>query len=220
MLQDTGYCPIAYTEKSTYSSIAHALHSITPYGWSECSFSYTDKKDKKAQKSDEDSSTNDSQEKKDKARFVHFWCMDSKKEFELWIEAKRIWLNIGTNTKKEFTERVKSRIKETIKQIRIIKEAKPYQDAKEANLKIALFTINASCATTQIPSDKDIDSIPKILNDLLANFIDNRSNMGVLLGVCDMDPKVTNNECAKEAGNVYNNDTYTPYLAIGAIVLE
>lgn len=67
MLHDIGYCPIAYTEKNTYSSIAHALHSITPYLWSEESISY---KDKKAQKTDEDSAN--SQEQKEKPRLVDF----------------------------------------------------------------------------------------------------------------------------------------------------
>lgn len=192
MLHDIQECPIAYTEQMTYSSIAHALHSITPYVWSEASISY---KDKKAQKADKDS--DNSQEQKEKWRFVDFWCMDSKKEFELWIEAKRVWLKIGKNTKKEFDKISTERVKKAINQIRKIKEAKPYQEAKDTNLKIALFTINTSCAIREIPSDKAIDSIPKILNDLLADFIDNRSKMGVLLGVCDMDTKGTNNKRAK-----------------------
>lgn len=146
--------------------------------------------------------------------------MDSKKEFEIWIEVKRLWLNIGKNTKKEFDKISTERVKEAIKQIRTIKEAKPYQEAKDTNLKIALFTINTSCAIREIPSDKDIDSIPKILNDLLADFIDNRSKMGVLLGVCDMDIKGTNNKRAKQdAQKIFENE-YTPYIAIGAIVLE
>ena len=97
MLKDStmGSFPIAYSEKNSYASIAHSLHSLTPFVLSEWRVGY--------QYRETESSQN---------RFVGFWCMSDKKDFEAWIEIKRIWLNIAGNEDKwDFTQSVKIKSK-------------------------------------------------------------------------------------------------------------
>lgn len=206
MLDGIEYFPIAYNENNAYASIAHALHSLTPFVSSEENISYKDKKAKNQQ--------NDKTDDKEKWRFVDFWCMNEKREFEIWIEAKRLWLNIGKGAKWDFDSAAIERIKNALWQIDNIKKAKPYQAAKDTNFKVTFFTISLSCAISQIPSEKDIETAPKFLADLLVSFIDNRRNMGVLCAVLDLDPQGT-----RKGGIIYKNE-YTPYFALGAIVLE
>ena len=201
MLEDIEYFPIAYNENNAYASIAHALHSLTPYVSSEENINYKDKSAKNHSKADE------------KWRFVDFWCMNDKREFEVWIEAKRLWLNIGKNSKWDFDSVARERIDNALRQIDNIKKAKPHQIAKETNFKVAFFTMPLSCAKRQIPSDSDIESAPKIMADLLAESIDNRRNMGVLCAVLDLDMQGKKDEL------IYEGE-YTPYFALGAIVLE
>lgn len=207
MLENIDYFPIAYNENNAYASIAHALHSLTPFVSSEENISY---KDKKAQTKQDKDKTDD----KEKWRFVDFWCMNEKREFEIWIEVKRLWLKISKNAKWDFDNVAIERIKNALWQIYNIKDANPYQTAKDTNFKVAFFTIPLSCAISQIPSEKDIETAPKFLADLLVSFIDNRRNMGVLCAVLDLDPQGT-----RKGGIIYKNE-YTPYFALGAIVLE
>lgn len=82
-----GEFPAAWSEKNAYASIAHALHSLTPYVYSEVFLNYKDKETRK-------NPTN-----ADKWRFVDFWAMDENFKLEMWIEVKKIWLNIGKNAK-------------------------------------------------------------------------------------------------------------------------
>lgn len=204
MLEDIDYFPIAYNEKTAYASIAYALHSLTPYVSSEENINYKDKKTKNQQNGE----AND----KEKWRFVDFWCMDNKKEFEIWMEAKRLWLNISKGADCEFDSIACERIDNALEQIYKIKTANLYQIAK-TNFKVAFFTIPLFCAKNKIPSDNDIESAPKIIANLLANYIDNRRNMGVLCAVLDLDMQ------GKKDGLIYDGE-YTPYFALGAIVLE
>lgn len=204
MLDDIEYFPIAYNEKCAYASIAYALHSLTPYVSSEENINYKDKKVKKQQ--------NGKVDDKEKWRFVDFWCMSKKKDFEVWIEAKRLWLKIGKNANYEFDSVARERIDNALQQIYTIKEAKPYQIA-DTSFKVAFFTIPLSCAKSQIPSD-DISSAPKIVADLLANCIDNRRKPnGVLCAVLNLDMQGKKDE-------LFYNGEYTPYFALGAIVLQ
>ena len=210
MLQDLELFPIAYSENNAYASIAHALHQLTPYAWSEAYINYKDKKSENLGKA----------QSKDKWRFVDFWCMDSKKEFELWIEAKRLWLNIGKNSQWDFDSVACERIKNALGQIYNIKDAKPEQIA-DTSLKLALFTIPVSCAISQISEESDIKNAPKIVADLFATFIDKRRNMGVLCGVLNLDPNFTLKDkmLKNEAqGQIYTNE-YTPYAILAAVVL-
>lgn len=208
MFEDIGEFPIAYNENNAYASIGAALHTLTPYAWSEAQINYKDKKHKN------DTENSAKTDEKEKWRFVDFWCMNANKEFEVWIEAKRLWLNIGKNAQGQFDSIACERIKNALWQIDNIKKAKPYQIAKDTNFKVALFAIPLSCAASQMPDDKDIKQAPKAVADLLAEFIDNRRNMGVLCAVLNLDA-----QGKKEVETIYLND-FTPYFALAAVVLE
>ncbi len=209
MFEDIGEFPIAYNENNAYASIGTALHTLTPYAWSEAQINYKGKK----HKNDTENSA-DKPDDKEKWRFVDFWCMNANKEFEVWIEAKRLWLNIGKNSQWQFDSIAYKRIENALLQIDNIKKAKPYQIAKDTNFKVALFTISLSCAASQMPDDKDIKQAPKAVADLLAEFIDNRRNMGVLCAVLNLDA-----QGKKEVETIYFNE-FTPYFALAAVVLE
>lgn len=208
MLEGIGEFPIAYNENNAYASIAHALHSLTPYAWSETHINYQDKK----HKNDTENSTKNKADEKEKWRFVDFWCMNEKKEFEVWIEVKRLWFNIGKNSKWDFDSEAYKRIDNALGQIDNIKKAKPYQIAKETNFKVAFFTIPISCAISQMPDDKSVNDAPKMLADLLAHLIDNRRNMGVLCAVLNLDIQGKKDELFE--------GEYMPYFTLGAVVLE
>lgn len=207
MFEDIGEFPIAYNENNAYASIGAALHTLTPYAWSEVQIDYKDKK----HKNDTANSIKNKADEKEKWRFVDFWCMNENKEFEVWIESKRLWLNIG---KKQFDSAACERIENALWQIDNIKKAKPEQIAKDTNFKVAFFTLSLSCATSQMPDDKDIKQAPKEVAELLAEFIDNRRNMGVLCAVLNLDT-----QGKKEVETIYVNE-YMPYFALGAVVLE
>lgn len=210
MFEDIGEFPIAYNENNAYASIGATLHTLTPYAWSEAQINYKNKK----HKNDAENSTKNKADEKEKWRFVDFWCMNASKEFEVWIEAKRLWLNIGKNAGWRFDSAACERIENALWQIDNIKKAKPEQIAKGTNFKVAFFTISLSCAASQMPDDKDIKQAPKVVADLLAEFIDNRRNMGVLCAVLNLDT-----QGKKEVENIYVNE-FTPYFALGAVVLE
>lgn len=195
--------PIAYSEKNSYASIAHSLHSITPFVLGEWCVDY--------QSNEAESNQN---------RFVDFWCMSEKKDFEAWIEIKRIWLTISNNIDKwDFTQSAKSEIQVALNQIKnLIREAKVDKDkvAKMANLKVVLLNIPISCNAKRIPDDKIIQSAPYKVADLLANaeYKVKWRKKGVLCAVLDLDM-----QGKKESGLIYKNE-YTPYFALGAIVME
>ena len=78
-----------------------------------------------------------------------------------------------------------------------------------------------SCAISQISEESDIKNAPKIVADLLANFIDKRRNMGVLCGVLNLDSNFTLKDkmLKNEAqGQIYASE-YTPYAILAAVVL-
>lgn len=199
MLKDIEYFPLGYSEKNAYASIAHALHTITPYISSEESITLNDKKHRKSEY--------DEAEQKDKRRFVDFWCMNKSKSLEVWIEVKRLWLNIGKNANFDFNAVADKRIQNCLEQIDSIKAAKPIQVA-DTSLKMGLFSIPLSCKKSQAPDSKAIASAPKILADLLARYCDNKRKMGVL--------------CASvELGEIeIYDDELTPYFALAGIILK
>lgn len=206
MLEDIDCFPIAYNESNAYASIAHALHSLTPYAWSEVYITYKDKKAKTAQ-------SNNKKDDKEKWRFVDFWCMNDRQDFEVWIEVKRLWLSIDSLA---FDSDATKYINDALEQIyKICDESKKSQIASDTNFKVAFFTIPIYCSikSNKMPSDSDIDKAPKAVADLLAEFIDNRRNMGVLCAVLDLDTQGEKDEL------IYEGE-YTPYFALGAIVLE
>lgn len=214
MLEDIGCFPIAYNENNAYTSIAHALHTLTPYvsgdeivKFFDYDIDYKDKKHKTAQDKD-----------KLKWRFMDFWCMDKKREFEVWIEVKRTWLKLkcGQNTRLWFDRKAYLRMRETVDHIESLQfhtKSLP-KITKKANYKVALFTIPLSCKKNKIPVYYNTRFAPEIVEDYLNHFNINRPNRGVLCAVLDLDP-----QGKKQCGLIYEND-YTPYFALGAVIAE
>lgn len=211
MLEDIGCFPIAYNENNAYTSIAYALHLLTPYVSGDEIIRFIaynkDKKHKTAQDKD-----------KLKWRFMDFWCMDKKREFEAWIEVKRIWLKLkcGKNIHLGFDRKAYLRMCDTthhIDSLQILTECLP-KIAKEANFKVALFTIPLSCEKNKIPIYENRKSALETIMNYLVSFNVNRRNRGVLCAVLDLDPHGT-----EQSGLIYEND-YTPYFALGAVIAE
>ena len=222
MLEDIGCFPIAYNENNAYTSIAHALHSLTPYVSGDEILKIIDYNKDKKHKTARDKD-------KLKWRFMDFWCMDKKREFEVWIEVKRTWLKLKCKQNihlkfdrkahwrmRDFDRKAYWRMRDTIEHIdslQILTKGLP-KIAKEANYKVALFTIPLSCDKNKIPSDKTIKSALETVISYLVSFNVNRPNRGVLCAVLDLDPHGT-----KQSGLIYEND-YTPYFVLGAVVAE
>ena len=76
-------------------------------------------------------------------RTIDFWCAIEDNRFDIWIESKHLWLNVGKNTRKarwEFSSRCIKRIKKAITQVRDIGQLQ--QAGKLADyddFKLALF---------------------------------------------------------------------------------
>lgn len=210
MLEGIDDFPIAWSENNAYASISHSLHQLTPYTYGEVRIDYKNKKMQVDEpKSDE------------KWRFVDFWAMSERKTFELWMEVKRIWLNIGSGSKGEFDKNAKELIDGALEQIFKIKESQKQNKlgaTADTQFKVALFTIPIFCHKTRPATEKSVDDAPKLAADLLAEFLTRRDthtrNMGVLCAMLDLDP-----HCKKKDSVIYI-DEYTPYFVLGAVVLE
>ena len=192
MFEDIGEFPIAYNENNAYASIGTALHTLTPYAWSEAQINYKDKKHKN------DTENSAKADEKEKWRFVDFWCMNANKEFEVWIEAKRLWLNIGKNAQG---------------QLIISKKQNLIKSPKTRIFKSLYLPYLCRVRQVKCLMIKDIKQAPKAVADLLAEFIDNRRNMGVLCAVLNLDT-----QGKKEVETIYFNE-FTPYFALAAVVL-
>lgn len=223
--KDMGNCfSLAYSERNSYASISHSLHSITPYVLNEWHLNYKPKE-----------SESSKQESEPKNRFVDFWCMSKNKEIEAWIEVKRIWFNFNLKTD-SFAESVKKIydgedkdskkmgiIQQGLEQLDSVRtEIRNDRIANATAFKVILLNIPISCTN---PKDKKIgiekiNSAPKRLEKLLNDFVKSKDfpiknyKKSVLCAVLDLDPQGT-----RKGGIIYKNE-YTPYFALGAIVLE
>ena len=167
---------------------------------------------------------------KSKYRFVDFWFMNEKRDFEAWMEMKHIWFNFAKGDKSDFTKRVKEKIQNALNQIEIIlKEAGTVQVAKKGALNIVLLSITVSCAKTQIPDNESIVNTPQLIADLLNDeqyrikWRGKSLTKGVLCGVLDLDPHFALKEKMtkdKEQKGLFYTNEYTPYAILAAIVFE
>ncbi|GAD18827.1 hypothetical protein [Helicobacter fennelliae] len=201
--EDIGEFPLAYEEKKAYSSISYAIHSLTPYAWSEC---HVDIKQPMSSEGKES-------KPKDKWRFVDFWCMSTNKQFEAYIESKKLWLNISENARWKFDSACCERIQKALNQLKDIKSAKVEMVslANGASFKVALFVIPLVYAPKGKPNLKDIESAPKCLEECLSGYLDDRKKMGLLMSVLDLRPF---------GGESASSDGPNPFTALVAIVWE
>lgn len=191
MYEKTGYFPLAYTEKNTYSSISATLDEMEYTHISEWSLEC-----KKRQGDNEDN----------RCRFVDFWC--EKDDYEFWIEAKAISMNVGKNAYWEFKTRDDALIREAITQVRDVKTSKDGE-----GIKIALLTISTWYREGQKAEDNEIEKIPSIVAKELSAYLDKRSDMGLLCGVLDFGKCVENYD-------LFGSDEKVPYMIVAGIVLH
>lgn len=177
--QDLGEFPLVYNENNAYSSLSYALHSLTPYVQSEVPITHKTKQIK-----------GQALQNENKNGRVDFWCMEKDWKFEVWLESKKLWLNIGTSAKWEFDKSCKSLIGDVLSQIKRLKEAgvdkKEHKYTDGAVFKVALLQIPIVYNSKFKPIDEEIESAPKYLEELLAGYLKNE--MGLLLNVLDMRP--------------------------------
>lgn len=213
--KSVGCFPLLYSEKQGYASVISALNKQTPYILSEWYLGY------KPRNADSDES---------KYRFVDFWFMNEKKEFEAWMEMKHIWFNFGKRAKADFMQDIKKEIYDALKQIEIIlKDANAKQVAKKGTLNVVLLSIYVYCKKTQISDDESIINAPQLVADLLNDeqyrikWRGKSLTKGVLCGVLDLDPHFALKEKMmkdkEQKGLIYTNE-YTPYAILAAIVFE
>ncbi|TLD87263.1 hypothetical protein [Helicobacter sp. MIT 05-5294] len=176
--QDLGGFPIAFDEQNAYSSISYALHTLTPYAQSEVPILH------KAKRIKGEVSLTEHQNGR-----VDFWCMEKERKFETWLESKKLWLNIGTK-EWQFTKSCEYLIDNVFGQIKRLKNAgvdkKANKYAEGAVFKVALLQIPIVYNSKHKPSNEEIESAPKYLESLLAEYLENK--MGLLLGALDMRP--------------------------------
>ncbi len=190
MYERSGYFPLAYSERNTYSSIGATLDSMEYTHISEWGIEIGGKKIRGIDK---------------KFRSVDFWCTDNANEF--WIEAKSIDINIKSDGECCVTSSNNDPICNAIDQIRDVREL----EGNEGN-KIALITMSVWCREGQEPSEKDLEKAPKLIVEQFAEYLDSRSNMGLLLGVLD---------CRGDVDfNIFDSGEKVPYIVIAGIVLH
>lgn len=171
--QDIKLFPLMNTEKNAYSSISHTLHNLTPYVQSE---SYIGCKLKQG---------SIIKSKKGQWGFADFWCYDKKHNFEMYMESKKLWLNIGKKAEHRLDADCKRFVSEALEQVKKIKNAGVDKDkcAKGAVFKVALFQIPIYYNEGQKPLKDIIDSSPNLLEDLLLKEVKkHRLEAGLLLG--------------------------------------
>lgn len=176
-----GFFPMMFEEQNAYASIGYALHSLTPYVFSENPIKYKTRAKGEA-------------EKQDKNGRVDFWCAEKNFKFEAYIESKKLWLNIGKNARWQLDSGCETRINEAISQIKRLKSAgvdkvtSKYTEG--AVFKVALFQIPIVYSYKFKPEGSDLESAPKHLENLLNDSVQKhfKDNVGLLLNVLDMRP--------------------------------
>lgn len=190
MYKNSGYFPLIYNERNTYSSIGATLDSMGYTHMSEYGIEIGGRKPRGIDKN---------------FRSVDFWCTDNSNEF--WIEVKSIDINIKSDGECTITSSNSGLIYEVVKQIKQIKKL----EGNEGN-KIALVAISVWYREGQEPNEGDFEMTPKKIADELVEYLDGRSNMGLLLGILD----------CKNYNNFYPFDSgeKVPYVIIAGVVLH
>lgn len=194
-----GLFPMMFEEKNAYASISYALHSLTPYVFSENPIKYKTK-------------AKGELEKQDRNGFVDFWFAEKDFKFEAYVESKKLWLNIGTKAKRKFDKSCTTLIESAFGQIKRLKSAGVDKEGVKytngAVFKVALFQIPIVYHPNFKPEEADLESAPKHLENLLAEKLKN--NMGLLLSVLDMRP----------FGGLEGEVECNPFNALAAVVMQ
>ena len=181
ILEGVGALPIVLSEKSSYSSIGSALHDLTPYVQSEVSLKKEIKNPEDATKSKTD-------------RYVDFWCMDKKKGFEIWLEAKLAGFNIGKGANWECGADLVNTLKDALDQLKTLKNSNAEQTSENANVfRIALLNNVVYYTKGQKSDDADIEAAPKYIHKAVAEAARNcakslriKGDVHILTSVLDL----------------------------------
>ena len=210
LLEQIGDFPITYNERSNSAAIAMALSCLTPYVISEYGV------DCRGVDLRDDEIQNDKQR-----RTIDFWCAtEGANGFDMWIESKHLWLNVGKRARWEFSSSCIKRIKEAITQVRDIGQLQ--QAGKLADydsFKLALFSINVYCTKEQAPDMSDLDSIPYEVAEMIQNVANDEMGVrpqGVLCSALDLRPSI--NTPKENVYHLYEKE-YLPFILLGAVVL-
>lgn len=209
LLEQIGDFPITYNERSNSAAIAMALSCLTPYVISEYGV------DCKGVDLREDESQNEKQR-----RTIDFWCATEDNRFDIWIESKHLWLNVGKRAKWEFSSSCIGRIKEAITQVRDIGQLQ--QAGKLADydsFKLALFSINVYCTKEQAPDMSELDSIPYVVAEMIQNVANDKMGVrpqGVLCSALDLRPSI--NTPKEKTYHLYEKE-YLPFVLLCGVVL-
>lgn len=205
LLEQIGHFPIVYNERSNSAAIAMALSRLTPYVISEYGVDCR--------------GVSLGQEGEKHRRTIDFWCAIEDNRFDIWIESKHLWLNVGKRARWEFSSSCIERIKEAITQVRDIGQLQ--QAGKLADyddFKLALFSINVYCAKEQAPDMQELDSIPYEVAEMIQNVAKQMgaSPQGVLCSALDLRPSI---DTPKEKTYHLYEKEYLPFILLGAVVL-
>lgn len=210
LLEQIGDFPITYNERSNSAAIAMALSCLTPYVISEYGV------DCKGVDLRENESQNEKQR-----RTIDFWCAtEGNNGFDIWIESKHLWLNVGKRARWEFDSSCIGRIKEAITQVRDIEQLQLAERVGDYDdFKLALFSINVYCAKEQAPDMSELDSIPYEVAEMIQNIANDKMGVrpqGVLCSALDLRPSI--NTPKENVYHLYEKE-YLPFVLLCGVVL-
>ncbi|WP_304210228.1 hypothetical protein [Helicobacter canis] len=203
-----GDFPITYNERSNSAAIAMALSRLTPYVMSEYGV------DCKGVDLREDESQNEKQR-----RTIDFWCATDK--FDIWIESKHLWINVGKRARWEFDSKCIERIKKAITQVRDIEQLQLAERVGDYDdFKLALFSINIYCAKEQAPDMSELDSIPYVVAEMIQSVANDEKMgvrpQGVLCSALDLRPSIKTDK--ENTYHLYEKE-YLPFVLLCGVVL-
>lgn len=209
LLEQIGDFPITYNERSNSATIAMALSCLTPYVISEYGV------DCRGVDLREDESQNQKQR-----RTIDFWCAtQGANGFDIWIESKHLWLNVGKRARWEFSSSCIERIKEAITQVRDIERLKQAGRVGDYDdFKLALFSINVYCAKEQAPDMSELDSIPYVVAEMIQNVAKQMGvrPQGVLCSALDLRSSI--NTPKETIYHLYEKE-YLPFVLLCGVVI-
>ncbi len=207
--------PIFYSERSNAASLAIALSCLTPYVVSEYNVNCKDMPLRE----------NEENERIKNHRSIDFWCcIDNKELIDVWIEAKRLVLNVDKRSvgKWKFSDNQQKKIKDAIEQIKDIEIFRQTGKIDSFdNYKLALFSVNAYCRRTECVDDlSKLDNIPnevaKLLDKNVREILGSESNFGILVSALDLRPSI-----GKDKQDIYHHysSEYMPFVLLCGVVV-
>ncbi|WP_276890666.1 hypothetical protein [Helicobacter japonicus] len=216
MVENVKKFPIFYSERSNAASLAIALSCLTPYVISEFNVNCKDT----PLREEED-------ERRKNRRSIDFWCcIDNKNITDVWIESKRLVLNVGKRSvgKWKFSDNQQKKIKDAIEQIKDIEIFRQTGKIDSFdNYKLALFSVNAYCKRSECVDDlSKLDNIPneiaKLLDKNVREILGAESNFGILVSALDLRPSINEYEDKRDIYHHYSGE-YMPFILLCGVVV-